>query len=281
MARLVPGERAKLSDKAFAYIDSEGRRRLPIHDEAHVRNALARFNQVVFEDEAARDRARRRLLNAAKRNGIVPVGFITGQFRTERELGRTQRRPPSPLPAGVLTLMMTDVEGSTGLVDSFGADYGHLITSLRRLLRKPVAAFGGHVVEVRADELFAVFKEPRAAIETALVMQQQLGDRVWGANVRVRVRIGLHTGRPTKREGNYIGMAVHTAARICAAAHGGQIVTSETTKAAVERAGLSVIGFRSLGSHLLRGLREPLALYQVQAEGLHSNYPPLRLSPPG
>jgi len=58
-------------------------------------------------------------------------------------------------------------------------------------------------------------------------------------------------------------------------------VTSETTKAAVERAGLSVIGFRSLGSHLLRGLREPLALYQVQAEGLHSNYPPLRLSPPG
>ena len=84
MSRLDASKRARLPDSAFAYVDSRGRRRLPIHDEAHVRNALARFNQVAFEDEAARERARTRLLNAAKKYGIVPVGFITGQLQSER-----------------------------------------------------------------------------------------------------------------------------------------------------------------------------------------------------
>src|SRR2546423_15714920 len=76
-------ERDQLPDSAFAYIDSSGQRRLPINDEAHVRNALARFNQVRFEDEAARDRARTRLLRAAKKYGIVPLGFMTGQLRSQ------------------------------------------------------------------------------------------------------------------------------------------------------------------------------------------------------
>src|ERR671922_1371289 len=84
MARLKTRKRAGLPDRAFAYIDSRGRRRLPINDRSHVKNALARFNQVGFEDEAARERARKRLLNAAKKYGIVPVGFITGQLQSER-----------------------------------------------------------------------------------------------------------------------------------------------------------------------------------------------------
>src|SRR2546425_9249291 len=84
MPRLKTSKRSRLPDRAFAYIDSRGRRRLPVHDEAHVRNALARFNQVGFEDEAARERTRTRLLNAAKKYGIVPVGFITGQLQSER-----------------------------------------------------------------------------------------------------------------------------------------------------------------------------------------------------
>src|SRR5438309_4124366 len=83
MPELGRKSRDQLPDSAFAYIDSSGQRRLPINDEAHVRNALARFNQVRFEDEAARDRARTRLLRAAKKYGIVPVGFMTGQLRTQ------------------------------------------------------------------------------------------------------------------------------------------------------------------------------------------------------
>src|SRR5918997_3194755 len=94
MASLSARERAKLPASAFAYVDSRGRRLLPIHDEAHVRNALARFSRIEFEDEAARDRARSRLLKAAKRYRILPVGFIDGQLR-----------PESRLPTGQVTLV--------------------------------------------------------------------------------------------------------------------------------------------------------------------------------
>src|SRR6185369_8781770 len=80
MSQLDAKKRAKLPNSAFAYVDSKGRKRLPINDEPHVRNALARFNQVAFEDEAARERARRKLLVAARRYGIVPIGFMTGQL---------------------------------------------------------------------------------------------------------------------------------------------------------------------------------------------------------
>src|SRR5207244_12716079 len=75
--------RNQLQESGVAYIDSSGQRRLPINDEAHVRNARARVNQVRFEDDAARDRARTRLLKAAKKHGIVPLGFMTGQLRSQ------------------------------------------------------------------------------------------------------------------------------------------------------------------------------------------------------
>src|SRR5437879_11433894 len=84
MARLKTGKRARLPDSAFAYVDSRGRRRLPVHDKAHVRHAVARYNPVSFETDTARERARKRLLNAAKKYRIVPVGFITGELRSER-----------------------------------------------------------------------------------------------------------------------------------------------------------------------------------------------------
>src|SRR5688572_19573745 len=105
MARLGAKERGQLPDSAFAYIDSGGNRRLPIHDGAHVRNALARFGQVAFEAEAARDRARSRLLRAAKKHGIMPIGFISAQLEPQRKL-----------PKGNVTFLLTDIEGSTELL---------------------------------------------------------------------------------------------------------------------------------------------------------------------
>lgn len=84
MAQLSSAERAKLPDSAFAYVDSKGNRRLPINDASHVRNALARFGQVAFESDAARQRARQRLLSAAKKHGIVPVGFFEAELRVDR-----------------------------------------------------------------------------------------------------------------------------------------------------------------------------------------------------
>ena len=105
MPRLDARTRAKLPDSAFAYVDSQGKRHLPINDAAHVRNALARFNQVLFEDEAARDRARLRLLRAAKKHSVVPIGFISAQLHPERRL-----------PKGQVTFLLTDIEGSTDLL---------------------------------------------------------------------------------------------------------------------------------------------------------------------
>src|SRR5690606_29013259 len=115
---------------AFASIDSSGRRRLPIHDEPHVRTALARFNRVVFEDEAARDRARSRLLKAARRYGIVPVGFMEGQLRPKR-------------PTGQLTLRFADIEGSTRHMAELEDRYGSVLNAVHRIERAALRANGG------------------------------------------------------------------------------------------------------------------------------------------
>jgi class 3 adenylate cyclase len=277
MARLGGADRARLPDSAFAYVDARGRRRLPIHDAGHVRNALARFDQVAFEDEAARDRARTRLLNAAKKFKIVPVGFITSQLQSARELGRRAGEPIG-LPSGFVTMLLTDVEGSTALVHRLGDDYGDLLERLRALLRETTLRSGGHVVETRADEFFAVFDQPAAALTTALTVQRELRTRASAGEEEVRVRIGIHSGYPTRAKENYIGMAVHTAARICDAAHGGQIVVSGDFRTAIGVPLPDGVRVRRLGTYQLRGLPDEIELLQVVADELPRRFPPLRIS---
>jgi class 3 adenylate cyclase len=384
MARLTDSERAKLPDSAFAYIDSRGRRLLPIHDEAHVRNALARFSQVSFEDDRARERARKRLLNAAKKYGIVPVGFITGQLLSERrhatagrlviELGRmgapgeleqqlrsvlgdptltvlhwseaagsyldgAGRPTPLPneqegravtylerrgrpmtalvhdpavlddqdltetvlaavrlviekeslegeirarstdaasLPTGFVTFLLTDIEASTSLLRQLGDRYAALLQDVRGIVRNAILRAGGREIEARADESFAVFERAAAAIESALTIQRTLSERTWPDDLVVRVRAGIHSGRPTLTDTGYIGLSVHTAARVCSAAHGGQILVSGETKAAIQGSVPASIRLRSLGRHRLPGLTQGVTLLQVEADGLLTDFPPLR-----
>ncbi len=372
MSRLDAGKRARLPASAFAYVDSHGKRRLPIHDEAHVRNALARFNQVAFENDAARERARKRLLNAAKKYGIVPVGFITGQLQKEKrhatagrlviELGRNGapgeleqrlrsvlRDPgltvlhwsdafgayldgagkPVPLPAeedprvvtylerhgrpmtalvhdpavlddpdlaetvlaavrfvverdraygqvqatatdaaalptGFVTLLMTDIEASTMLLHQLGDRYRDLLNAVRGILRAAVSRAGGREIDARADEFFAVFERAVDAVLAAAAIQRTLGERDWPDDLEVRLRIGIHSGRPTLTDVGYIGLAVHTAARVCAAARGRQIVMSGETKAALGESAPTGIRFRSLGRQRLPGLAHAEALFQVE-----------------
>ncbi len=281
MARLDSTNRANLPNTAFAYVDGRGRRRLPIHDEAHVRNALSRFNQVVFEDERARDQARKRLLNAAKRYGIVPVGFITGQLQSERELGQARAKEVVPLPSGFVTMLMTDVEGSTALVRQLGDGYGELIDAVNGILTGAALRFDGRVVETRADECFAVFERPGSALETALAVQRELRARSWTGGAEVRVRVGIHSGHPTNTEDNYIGLPVHTAAHVCAAGHGGQVLVSGDTRQAVRGSVPDGVRFRSLGAFRLRGLPFAVPLFQVVAKGLLTRFPPPRTSDRG
>ncbi|MEP7114980.1 MAG: adenylate/guanylate cyclase domain-containing protein [Ilumatobacteraceae bacterium] len=276
MPRLDPKERARLPDRAFAYIDSSGQRRLPINDPAHVRNALVRFGQVTFETEPARDQARMRLLNAAKKFKIVPVGFIAGQLQSERALG--ERADPVRLPSGFVTMLMTDIEGSTGLVQHLGPGFRELIDEVWAILRRGIGGAGGHEVEARADEFFAVFESPRCAVDAAIAVQRELLGRSWIEDLDVRVRVGIHSGYPTSAHDNYIGMDVNTTSRITAVGHGGQIVVSANTREGVKACAPNDVRFMALGTHKLRGLPEPLPLFQVAAKGLPTRFPPPRKS---
>ena len=263
--RSTPDSGPSCPTAPFAYIDSRGRRRLPINDAAHVRNALARFNQVVFEDEVARDKARTRLLRAAAKHGVVPVGFVSAQLKPQRKL-----------PKGRVTFLLTDVEGSTDLLHRLDDQYASLIDAVRRAMRDVVRKTGGREVDARADDLFAVFEAAPAALEAALAIQRAMQTGPWPEGVDVRVRIGVHSGRPTLTETGYVGMSVHTAARICYAAHGGQIILSSAVRSAALESLAEGISLRNLGSWRFEGLREPEELYQVEAADLLADFPPLR-----
>ncbi len=270
MANLSAKKRAELPDSAFAYVDSHGRRRLPINDEAHVRNALSRFNQVAFESEAARDTARTRLLKAAKKYRIFPVGFMTGQVVTVRARAEIAARESdaSSLPRGVVTFLFSDIEDSTGLTRQLGNRYARLLAEARSVLKTAVRSCGGQVVDIRADELFAVFKAAPDALGAAMAIQRAAESHVWTNGALVRIRIGLHTGRPTLTDTGYVGLAVSTAARVCAAAHGGQIVMSDPTRHAVDASRPHGVSFRDLGLQQLRGLPEPERLFHVETAEL-------------
>jgi class 3 adenylate cyclase len=271
MAKLSATERANLPDRAFAYIASDGRRSLPINDEAHVRNALARFDRVRFENDAARDRARGRLLNAAKKYGIVPVGFVTGQLRSER------RAPDlSGLPTGTVTFLLADIEGSTTLLHRLGDNYAAVLKDVRALIRSCVRRSSGHRVDAHGDEFFAVFARASAAAEAAIEIQRAMAAQAWPDGADVRVRIGVHSGRPTLTDDGYVGLSVHTVARICSAGHGGQILLSSRTKDALGPQLPAGRRMRDLGEHHLAGLPAAESIYQLEAAGLATRFPVLR-----
>ena len=276
MATLSSTARARLPDSAFAYIDTAGRRRLPINDESHVRNALARFDQVVFESDTARERARERLLRAAKKYGIVPIGFVGGQIRKERIDAELAARliDAKKLPRGNVTFLFTDIEDSTGLVRKLGDAYPKVLREVRLLMRTAVREHDGCEIDARADEYFAVFSRPAPAIDAAIAIQRGLVTKTWPKKARVCVRIGVHSGRPKVSESGYVGIAVHTAARVCNAGHGGQIVITSATRTAL---GESSLVIRELGRYALRGIPEPEALYQLEADGLDTTFPALRV----
>ena len=257
MPTLSNAARERLPDSAFAYIDSRGVRRLPINDASHVRNALARFEQVAFETDEAREAARAKLLLAAKKYRIVPVGFVHGQIRRERALGAAA----TTLPRGIVTFLMTDMEGSTKLLNALGHRYAPLLRTVRSTIRTLVRRRGGHEVDARADEYFAAFTDPDAALGTAIEIQRDLAKRRWPAGAQVRVRIGLHRGRTTLSDAGYVGMAVHTTARVCQAARGGDIVLSTSMHKALGSP--PDVRTKSLGPVRLEGLPAPEVLHKV------------------
>jgi DNA-binding NarL/FixJ family response regulator/class 3 adenylate cyclase len=182
------------------------------------------------------------------------------------------------LPTGAVTLLFTDVEGSTSLVRALGEAWGGVLNEHRSLLRKAVGRAGGQEVDCRADDFLAVFTDPAEALGAAIAAQREFARYGWKEGNDVRVRIGLHTGEPSVGEGGYFGLDVHRAVRIGNAGHGGQILLSEDTARLVEgaRDGFSL---RDLGDHHLAGLAGPERIFQVVLPDLPADFPELRATP--
>ncbi len=180
------------------------------------------------------------------------------------------------LPTGTVTFLFTDIQGSTRLLESLGDRYANLQTDYRQLLRDALREQGGQEIDTQGDAFFAVFPRARDAIAAALAVQRACKARAWPERATVRLRMGLHTGEPLGSEAGYVGMDVHRAARICAAAHGGQILLSQTTRDLVEHDLPKGISLRDLGTHRLKDLARPQRLFQVVAEDLPADFPLLK-----
>ena len=172
------------------------------------------------------------------------------------------------LPRGTVTLLFTDVEGSTLLVQELGAAYQDALTEHRGVLREAVTAHAGHEVDCRADELMACFARASDGLSAAIAAQLALAAR----GSQWRVRMGLHTGEPELVGDAYVGIDVNRAARLCAAGHGGQILVSQTTRDLASGA----VGFRDLGTYLLAGVEQAERIFEVRAPGLRTSALPLR-----
>jgi predicted ATPase/class 3 adenylate cyclase len=180
------------------------------------------------------------------------------------------------LPTGTVTFLFTDIEGSTGLLQALGDRYPVVLDEHAAILRKAVADAGGIEVSTHGDAFFVVFTSPAAAVRAAVAAQRALAAHDWAPGPQLRVRMGLHTGEGTRGGDDYAGLDVHRAARIADAAHGGQVIVSDTTRALVGHALPDGATLRDLGPHRLRGLTEPERLHQLAADGLAEEFPPPR-----
>ncbi|MDX6599013.1 MAG: hypothetical protein QOE87_2900, partial [Gaiellales bacterium] len=170
------------------------------------------------------------------------------------------------LPSGTVTLLFTDIEGSTRLLHELGDRYVEVLADHRRALRAAVAEHHGVEVDTQGDAFFIAFANAPDAVAAARAAQLTL------AASPVRVRMGIHTGTPAVTPEGYVGVDVHRGARICAAGHGGQILISKTTRDSLTE----ISELRDLGEHRLKDLQSPEWLFQVLAPDLEPRFPPLR-----
>ena len=181
-----------------------------------------------------------------------------------------------PSAGGTVTLVFTDIEGSTRLLERLGDSYATLIADHHRIVDGASSRHGGTRVDAAGDGLFMSFATARGALSAAVEAQRELGAHVWPEGADVRVRMGIHTGEPLSSATGYVGIDVHRAARICSAGHGGQILVSQAARSLLGTALPNDVTLRDLGDHRLRGIESAERLYQVMAPGLESEFPPVR-----
>jgi class 3 adenylate cyclase len=180
------------------------------------------------------------------------------------------------LPTGTITLLFTDIEESTYLLQRLGERYAELLNEYRTLLRTAFHTYHGQEVDTQGDAMFAAFARASDALEASVAAQRELALHSWPCAVAVRVRMGLHTGEPSRAVEGYVGLDVHYAARVMSAAYGGQVLLSQTTRDLVEHDLPDGVSLRDLGEHHLKDLEQAVHLYQVIIAGLPADFPPLR-----
>jgi predicted ATPase/class 3 adenylate cyclase len=180
------------------------------------------------------------------------------------------------LPTGTVAFLFTDIEGSTRLLQELGDRYGAVRDEQAAIIRAACGQCGGVEVSTHGDSFFLVFRSPLRAVEAAVAAQRALADHDWSPGPPLRVRMGLHTGEGTLGGDDYVGIDVHLASRIAAAAHGGQVLVSEATRGLVERRLPDGVSLRDLGVHRLKDIDHPENLHDLVIEGLPADFPPPR-----
>jgi class 3 adenylate cyclase len=181
------------------------------------------------------------------------------------------------LPRGTVTFLFSDIEESTDLLRRVGEDgFAAIRGDHRRVMREAFSAHGGREIDTAGDGFFIAFDSARSAVAAAVRAQLALATFTWPAGVDVRVRMGLHTAEPYLGEVGYVGVGVHRAARICDAAHGGQILVSNATAGIIEDAELTEVELLDLGEHRLKGLPRKQRLFQLTVLTLPSEFGPPR-----
>jgi predicted ATPase/class 3 adenylate cyclase len=186
----------------------------------------------------------------------------------------------SELPSGTVTFLFSDVEGSTRLAQEHAESWPDLLRRHQDIVRAAIAAHGGEEVSTEGDSFFVAFDVPHEALAAAVEIQRGLAAEPWLEGAELRVRIGIGTGEADIRDGTYVGVAVHRAARIAQAGHGGQILVSSATRMLAESHLPAGTALRALGTHRLKDLDTPEAIHQLDIEGLPDGFPPIRTLAP-
>lgn len=179
------------------------------------------------------------------------------------------------LPQGTVTLLFTDIEGSTRLLQRVGERYADVLAESRHVLQATFQNWNGVVVDTQGDAFFVAFARANDAVSAAVDVQRTLFSAVFIEDVTVRVRMGIHTGEPEIAGDGYIGMDVHKAARVMSAAHGGQVLLSQTTRDLIEHDLPVGVSLRNLGAYRLKDIEGSNSLYQLVIAGLPADFPAL------
>src|SRR5439155_12670271 len=180
------------------------------------------------------------------------------------------------LPSGTVNFLFTDIEGSARLMQELGDEYVQAQLTHHKILRAAFRSGNGRELRTEGDSFFCVFKSALDACGSAAQAQTELSKHEWPHGKPIRVRIGVHTGEAPLVSEEYIGVDVHHAARVAAAAHGGQVVVSDATRSLVEAALPAHLTLRDLGLHRLKDLARPERLYQLVIDGAPNTFPALR-----